>query len=91
LGGGIFLFLFFCKNFAKSPGALTAHVFQESGGRLSTKIPFTERISAERPLPRATLGKPFAESKPLFAECIGHLTKPRFPVEITYDIHVNPK
>jgi hypothetical protein len=76
-----FLCLFFCIYFAESPRALTAHVCRESGAALGKDPLCRENLYREA----------FAESKPLFAKCIGHSTKHGFPVVITYDIHVNPK
>jgi hypothetical protein len=47
---------------------------ESSTGRLSAKSYLSTYFFTERPLPRVTLGKPFTESKPAFAECSGHST-----------------
>jgi hypothetical protein len=48
-------FLFFCKKFAESPGALTA------------KEPFAVYMFAMKAFPRAAHDKLFTESEPAFA------------------------
>jgi len=42
--------------------------FAESPMNSSRQRPFADKRCADRPLPRATLGKGFAESKTAFAE-----------------------
>jgi hypothetical protein len=44
------------------------------------KGPFAGRRFAGSPLPRGALGKAFAESKQVFAECFWHSAKPACPV-----------
>jgi len=56
------------------------------------KVAFAVRYCADRPLPRATLGKAFAEGKGFFAERIRPSAKNLVPVvldghDITTDAH----
>jgi hypothetical protein len=65
-------------RFAESYSRLTTNVCRESHRPSLGKELFAEKLFTVRALPRVTLSKPFAESTPIFAECIGHSAK-RFP------------